>query len=91
MQAETSATCVIVKWGNSQELTLPPGTVVLKYEESDSKDLKEVPLDYPVMSSPATWVCHPLWGLGKYLENAEEHIFYKFKGNGFHTGGRRQT
>ena len=88
VQTDSSETSVAVKWGRSQEITLPPGTVVLKYDESE---LKEVPLDYPVMSSPATWVFHPLWGLGKFHDNDEEHIYYKFKGNGVHTEGGMQT
>ena len=88
VQTETSDTGVAVKWGNSKEVTLPPGTVVLKYEEAE---LKEVPVDYPVMSSPATWVYHPFWGLGNYHENYEERFIYKFKGNGIHTGGIMET
>ena len=79
VQTDTTDTSVTVKWEKSGKLTLPPGTVVLRYEDSD---LKEIPLDYPVMSPPATLVYHPLWGLGKYCANDEEHIFYKFKGNG---------
>ena len=65
-----------MKLGESDTLTLPPGTVVLKYEESK---IKELLIDYPVMSSPATFVYHHVWGLGQYLDNDEEHISYKFK------------
>ena len=73
-----------MKWGERDNLTLPPGTVVLKYEQSK---VKELLLDYPVMSFPAILVYHPVWGLGEYLNNDEEHIFYKFKNNEVHTGG----
>ena len=87
VQTESSDTGVTVKRGKSDALTLPPGTVILRYKESTAKRLEEVPLDYPVMSSPATMVYHPVWGLGEYLDSDEEHIFYKFKGNEVHTGG----
>ena len=69
-------------WGESESVTLSPGTVILKYEEP-----KEYPLDCPVMSSPATRVYHPVWGLGEYLDDDKEHIFYKFNRNKVHTGG----
>ena len=39
------------------------------------------------MSSHATFVYHPVSGLGKYLDKDEEHISYTFKENKVHTGG----
>ena len=84
---------VNVKWGKHQLLTLPPGTVVLRYEPAsyEQSKVKEIPLDYPVMSSPEPMVFHPVWGLGKYLDNDDEHIFYKFNDNEERTGGIMKT
>ena len=85
-----TTTDVTVKWGEKDTLTLPPGTVVLRYEPGSYEEtkVKELPLDYPVMSSPASLVFHPVWGLGEYLDNDKEHIFYMFKNNEEHTGGK---
>ena len=72
VQTESIDTTVTVKWGEHGHLPLTSGTVVLKYQD------KPMAVDYPVMSSPVTWVFHPLWGLGKYdddeNEDEDEHI-----------------
>ena len=84
VQVQTDPSHVTVKWGDSDETLLPPGTVVLRYKP-DSLDV-----DYPVMSSPAQWVFHPKWGLGNYYEEDNEHISYTFKSSQYpHTGGRK--
>ena len=82
-----------MKWGENNFLTLPPGTVVLRYEAGSYEEskVKQFPLDYPVMSSPAPMVFHPVWGLGKYIDNDDEHIFYKFNDDEEHTGGIMKT
>ena len=67
-----TTTGVTVKWGEKDSLTLPPGTVGLRYEPNSYEETKVI--DYPVMSSPASLVFHPVWGLGEYLANDEEHI-----------------
>ena len=61
----TTSTGVTVKWGEKDTLTLPPGTVVLRYEPGSYEEtkVKELPLDYPVMSSPASLVFHPVLGV----------------------------
>ena len=76
-------------WGQRGQFTLPPGTVVLKYKAEVGSMLKSTPLDYPVMSPPATRVLHPLWALGRYPDQDEEHIYYRFDGNEVHTGGKK--
>ena len=64
--------------------------MVLRYEPGSYEEtkVKELPLDYPVMSSPASLVFHPVWGLGEYLDNDKEHNLYMFKNNEEHTGGK---
>ena len=88
-QTESIDTMVAVKWGQHGHLSLPSGTVVLKHQD------KSTAVDYPVMSSPVTWVFHPLWGLGKYddkeTEDEDEHISYRFDGNEIHTGGMKKV
>ena len=80
---------VTVKWGKSGKIPLPPGTVILKYKGGFNLDV--FPLDYPVMSSPATWVLHPIRGLGKHEDEDFEHYFYRFDGNEVHTGGKKKV
>ena len=77
-----------MKWGGKGQISLPAGTVILKYEGSFNLDV--FPLDYPVMSSPATWVLHPVWGLGKLEDDDGEHFYYRFNGNEIHTGGKKE-
>ena len=87
VQTDSSDTKVTVNWGEQGHLALPPGTVVLKYQD------KTMVVDYPVMSLPVTWVFHPLWGLGKYDEDENdenEFIVYRFDGNEIHTGGKKK-
>ena len=60
-QTDSIDTTVTVKWGEQNHLPLPAGTVVLKYEVGSN--VSSLPLDYPVMSSPAPLVFHPVWGL----------------------------
>ena len=55
------------------QIPLPPGTAILKYE--GGFNLNVCPLDYPVMSYPAAWVLHPIWGLGKPEDDDGEHYF----------------
>ena len=78
VQTEPNEIPVSVKWGESG-VTPQPGTVVLIYK-SESLD---------VMCSAAPWVFHPKWGLGKYEEEDEEHIFYRFNEKEVHTGGKK--
>ena len=84
-QTETSDSPVTAKWGESDQLVLPPGTVILRHKPGSLE------VDYPVMSPPAPWVFHPTWGLGKYHEEDEEHISYRFQEDKVHphTGGRK--
>ena len=88
-QTESIDTMVAVKWGQHGHLSLPSGTVVLKYQD------KSTAVDYPVMSSPVTWVFHPLWGHGKNddkeTEDEDEHISYGFDVNEIHTGGMKKV
>ena len=81
---------VIVKWGEKDTLTRPPGTLVLRYEPGSYEEtkVKELPLDYPVMSSPVSLVFHAVWGLGNYLDIDKEQMFYTFKNNEKQTGGK---
>ena len=84
-QTETSDSPVTANWGESDQLVLPPGTVILRHKPGSLE------VDYPVMSPPAPWVFHPTWGLGKYHEEDEEHISYRFQEDKVHphTGGRK--
>ena len=59
-----------------------------------------MPVNYPAMSSPAPWLYHPLWGLGKLKdegfnipdeEDDDVYISYRFDENEVHTGGKRKT
>ena len=86
-ETHTDHSDVTVEWGDSDKITLPPGTVVLRYKVGPYLEV-----DYPVMSCPAaTWVFHPQWGLGKYYEEDNDHISYKFKESPHpHTGGRKR-
>ena len=79
-----------MKWGEKDTLTRPPGTLVLRYEPGSYEEtkVKELPLDYPVMSSPVSLVFHAVWGLGKYLDIDKEQMFYTFKNDEKHTGGK---
>ena len=72
LQTEPIETTLTVKQGDEYHLPLPTGTVVLKIELDP--EVQYVPIKYPVMSSPAPWVYHPLWGLGKLEEEDEEYI-----------------
>ena len=86
VQTESIESPVTVKCGESDQIVLPPGTVILRYKSKSI--LGEV--DYPVMSPPAPWVFHPKWGLGEHdNEEDEEYISYKFKENEVHTGGKK--
>ena len=67
---------VTVKWDKSGQFPLPPGTVILKNEGGFNLDT--IPLVYPVMSPPATWVMHPICGLGKTEGDDGEHSLHKF-------------
>ena len=62
MQTEftDTTTGVTVKWGEKDTSALPPGTEVLRYKPGSYEEpkVKELPLDYPVMSSPP----HKSWG-----------------------------
>ena len=51
-----------MKSGKHYLLTLPPGTVVLRYEPGsyEQSKVKEFPLDYLIMSFPAPMVFHPV-------------------------------
>ena len=55
VQTESRESPVTVKWGESDQILLPPDTVILRYKSKSI--LGEV--DYPVMSPPAPWVFHP--------------------------------
>ena len=48
VQTDTTRCTVTVKWSKSGQLSLPPGTVVLWYEEFD---LNKISLNYPVKYS----------------------------------------
>ena len=89
IKVKNSKSCespVTVKWGESDQILLPPDTVILRYKSKSI--LGEV--DYPVMSPSAPWVFHPKWGLGEHdNEEVEEYISYKFKENKVHTGGKK--
>ena len=89
VQTESIDTMVAVKWGEHGHLSLPSGTMVLKYKD------KSTAVDYPMMSSPVTWVFHPLWEIGKYddkeTEDEDEYIAYRFDGNEVHTGGMKKV
>ena len=82
MQTGSCESSVTVKWDES-ELTPPPGTVILIYKS------ESLEVDYPVMSTAAPWVFHPKWGIGKYEDEDEEHIFYRFNEIEVHTGGKK--
>ena len=77
-----------MKWWGKGQTPLPPDTVILKNEGSFNLDV--FPLDYPVLWSPATWVLHPIWRLGKLEDDDGEHFYYRFDGNEIHTGERRK-
>ena len=89
VQTESVKSNVAVKWGKSGQFPLPHGTTILKYDGGFNLD--DYPIDYPVMSPPATWVLHPIWGLGKIEDDDDEHYFYRFKGNEVHTGGKKKV
>ena len=38
------------------------------------------------LTPPATCVLHPLWGLGRYEDEDEKHIYYRFDGNEVNSG-----
>ena len=90
VQTDPMDTTVIVKWGEENHIPLPTGTVVLKIELGP--EVTYVPINYPAMSSPAPWVHHPLWGLGKLEDDDdEEYISYRFNDKKVHTGGKKKA
>ena len=65
VQAESMDSTVVVKWGEQNHLPPPTGTVLLQCEAGSK--VQSVPLDCPVMFSPATWCVffNSIWGLRK--------------------------
>ena len=88
MQTDYIESDVFVKWGRNGQFPLPPGTAKLMY--GGSFNLEVFPLDYPVMTSPATWVLHPVWGLGKHQDDDGEHFYYRLDGKEIHAGGKKK-
>ena len=90
-EAQTKGTesNLTVKWCKRGKIPLPPGTFILKHEGGFNLD--DFPLDYPVMSPPATGVLHPICWLGKIEDDDDGHYFYRFNGKEVHSGEKKKV